>query len=165
MRNTINYIKSLDFAFVICLIAMTGQSFHTFYSFYAVSNIESDLFRIPESILLVIVFEAFTLFYLIRGRSKMAIFYSLCLFVMNCYYYISSGSEGAKLWLGIFLSAIIPISIYFVAEEVKMDFEKKEEINSMEILLKKLEEQFNKTTVVSNTVIKRKTIDNTENDN
>lgn len=135
MKNVLNYIKSLDFAFVLCIMSMLGQSFHTFYSFYAVSNIDSDWFRIPEALILVFVFECFTLFYLMRGRTGLASFYSCCLFVMNVYYYIDSGSSGKELYLGIFLSAIIPISVYFVSEEVKQEyinsFKKKDKVKEL----------------------------------
>lgn len=151
MRKVISYIKSLDFAFLVCVTSMSGQSFHTFYSFHAVSNIPITFFRILESVLLVMVFEAFTLFYLMRGRSGMAMFYSACLFVMNCYYYIDSGVSGPELWMGVFLSIIIPVSIYFVAEEVKKDFEmetpeKKEgfEERIVAMVIEKIQGQFSK---------------------
>lgn len=144
MKNLLTYIKSIDFAFIICILAMLGQAFHTFYAFYAVSSIESDIFRIPEALILVLVFECFTLFYLMRGKPSIAKFYSFCLFVMNIYYYYSSGTEGIKLWLGIFLSIIIPVSIYYVAEEVKQEYEKQperkeERLDDVEKLLKELE--------------------------
>ena len=139
MKKVLFYVKSLDFAFVLCLIAMLGQSFHSYYAFYDVSNLSSDWWRIPESLILIFAFDSFTLFYLMRGRTRLARFYTACLFIMNCYYYISSGPFTLMTLFGIFLSAIIPISIYFVAEEVKLEYEKGKEIDTMAALLTKLE--------------------------
>ena len=150
MKKTLEYIKSIDFAFIICILSMVGQAFHTFYAFYAVSSIESDIFRIPEAFILVLVFESFTLFYLMRGKPKVAKFYSFCLFVMNIYYYYSSGTEGIKLWLGIFLSVIIPISIYYVSEEVREEFDnseknKEDRLDEIEKLIRELSIKKKKT--------------------
>jgi hypothetical protein len=55
---------------------------------------------------------------------------------MNVYYYASTGSVGAKLYLGIFLSLIIPISVYFVSEEVKKEYAKEPEKDRLDDLEK-----------------------------
>lgn len=52
----------------------------------------------------------------------MAKFYSACLCVMNLYYYWIN-LEGLELALGIFISIIIPVSIFNIAEEIKKDYD------------------------------------------
>ncbi len=59
----------------------------------------------------------------------MAMFYSTCLLVMNLYYYWTN-LEGLQLALGIFLSIIIPVSIFNIAEEVAEDYNKSKEVEN-----------------------------------
>ncbi len=122
MKNILSYIRSINFAVLICLLAMGSQAFHTFYSFHAVSKIK-DIPGLIQTGLFVIVFEFFTLFYLMRDRKDMAFFYSSCLLVMNLYYYWIN-LTGLQLGLGIFLSVIIPLSIFNIADEVSKEFKK-----------------------------------------
>ncbi len=126
MKNFLTYIRSIDFAITICLVAMAGQAFHTFYSNYAVSSIKDDLFRIPESFLFVLAFDSFTLFFLARGKTQLAKFFSVCLGIMNEYYYYDSMKHdlGVEFCLGTFISIIMPTAIYFVAEQVKEEYDK-----------------------------------------
>ena len=64
-------------------------------------------------------FEMWTLFYLTRGRKYLAGFYSVCYFVMNIFYYSTNfDTLGWKYASAIFLSFIIPFSIFFGSEEI-----------------------------------------------
>lgn len=146
MKKLLTYIKSLDFAFVICVISITGQSFHTFYAFYDVSIIKNDYIRMAEVVIPILAFESYTLFYLMRGRAHLAKFYSFSLLVMDIYYYVTNGATGSKLWMGIYISLIIPLSIYFVAEEVKSEYERQpenqeERLDEVEKLVRDLEKK------------------------
>lgn len=120
MNKFLTYIKSISFGVTICIVAMLAQSSHSFYCFYSVSGYK-NIVSILESALFVFVFECFTAFYLLRGRINMAKFYSSILLVMNLYYYWMNTS-GLNFVLGVFLSFIIPISIFNVAEEVANEF-------------------------------------------
>lgn len=122
MKGLLTYMRSINFAMIICLMAMFSQGFHSFFSFKAVSSLEGWL-AVCQAMSFVIVFEFFTLFYLMRARKGMALFYSSCLLVMNLYYYWTN-LTGLQLALGIFLSVIIPLSIFNIAEEVSQEYSK-----------------------------------------
>ncbi len=130
MIKLLEYIRSISFAVLICLIAMSSQAFHTFYSFWKVSSIKDKdglydftfFLGVIQVLLFLTAFESFTLFYLMRGKINMAKFYAGCLCIMNLYYYWINLS-GLELALGMFISIIIPVSIFNVAEIIKEDYD------------------------------------------
>jgi len=118
MRKLLTYIKSIDFAFLVTLFIMVLQSFHSFYSFYAVSSIEGKN-GVYQAAGFSFVFELLAILFLMRGRIWTSRFFSFCILVMNIYYYYTN-LTGIELALGMFLSFIIPISLYSIAEEVSI---------------------------------------------
>jgi hypothetical protein len=92
-----------------------------------------------QSLLFVIVFELFTLYYLVRGKKAMAGFYSVCYLIMNIfYYYHNFDTMGPEYWTSLFLSFIIPFSIYNVADNIpkEMEFiEKQKEYTDIESIV------------------------------
>lgn len=118
---------------------MITQGYHSFYTFSKVSNIEG-FGGIIQSLLFVIVFELFTLYYLVRGKRLMAGFYSICYLIMNLFYYYTNFQDdnGSVYWTSLFLSFIIPFSIFNVAENIPKEMaiqEKGEEHKDVESLI------------------------------
>ncbi len=114
----IKYLRSLNFAITLCILSMITQGYHSFYTFYNISNIK-DFWGILQSLLFMSAFELWTLFYLMKGNKWMAGFYSTCYFIMNVFYYSKSFETfGWTYATAVFLSFIIPFSIFFGAEEI-----------------------------------------------
>ncbi len=147
MRSFIKFTRSLEFAGWICLLTMLSQSFHTFYSFNAVSSIENFL-GIIQSGIFVLVFEFFALWYLFRGRENMAKFFAGCLLIMNVYYYWVN-NEGLELALGLFIAVIMPVSVYNAASEIKKQLLEEEAAEKAELekTTQKEKEDSNKLTL------------------
>lgn len=128
MKKLLTYIQSIDFAVLICLMAMISQAFHSFYSFWAVSSIKDFLGAIQTTDF-VIVFEFFTLFFLLRGHAMMARFSAICLLVMNLYYYWTNPELTIpQIILGTFIAFIIPIFIYNTGIEIKKQLDEQKQL-------------------------------------
>ncbi len=127
----IKFLRSLNFAIMLCILSIITQGYHSFYTFLNISKNKENGWGILQALLFMTAFELWTLFYLMRNKPWMAGFYSTCYFIMNIFYYSTSFTEfGWTYATAVFLSFIIPFSIFFGADEIyKMviDSDKKEE--------------------------------------
>ncbi len=137
----VKYFQSLQFTILLCILSMITQGYHSYYTFHKTSNIDGFM-GIIQSLLFVIVFEFFTMYYLVRGRKFMAGFFSVCYLIMNLFYYYSTFEQGgATYWTALFLSFIIPFSIYNIAENIPIEMEaieKGKQVIDMEPLINSL---------------------------
>jgi hypothetical protein len=76
-----------------------------------------------------------------RGRTGLAKFYSFCLWVSNVFYCIKSGLSGIDLAFALFFATIIPVSVYYVAEEVKAEHDAIKEPDELNRLVEELHEK------------------------
>ncbi len=112
---------SLQFTILLCILSMITQGYHSFYTFHKTSNIEGFMGYV-QSILFVVVFELFTLYYLVRGKKMMAGFYSVCYLIMNLFYYYNHFQQSGEVyWTSLFLAFIIPFSIFNLAENIPIE--------------------------------------------
>lgn len=116
----ITFLKSSDFAIWVAILSMIVQSFHSYTAFYNTSSIQ-NYWGIAQAVLFAIIIDSAILFYTVRGRRDIALGAAFVMVVLNAYYYWQFHGLNFNFAFGIFLSLIIPASVYFYSEEVGGD--------------------------------------------
>lgn len=119
-KSLLQIIKSNQFALWIAILSVVVQSFHSFKVFYNASSLSGTAWGIAQGILFAIVIDLAILFYTLRNRRDIALGAALSMFIINAWYYYT---HIGTIWdlnflFGCFISAIIPVSVYFYSEEI-----------------------------------------------
>jgi hypothetical protein len=114
----IEFLRSDKFAVGVAIASVLLQTPHSYYVFQDVSNI-NNIFGQAQALLFAIVIDLSILFYTVRKNKMLARGGAVVMSILNIYYYYLSSGLGASFIFGIFLSLIIPISVYFYSEELE----------------------------------------------
>ncbi len=117
--NLLRSIKSNQFALWVAILSVVVQSFHSYTAFYNTSSLQGTSWGVAQAILFSVVIDLAILFYTVRNRKDIAIWAALVMVVINSYYYWQHWGASFEFIFGVFLSLIIPTSVYFYSEEIK----------------------------------------------
>lgn len=115
-----NYIRSIKFGIFITFCAILSQSYHSYFVFLEVGHIEGWP-GVVQALLFVMTWESFTLFWTARGRKGISLFYSICQILMNNFYYWQKIGWDKSFLVSVFISFILPVSIYQLADEINKE--------------------------------------------
>lgn len=111
------FFGSKSFGLFITICAVLYQSHHSYIVIYEIDGIKG-----PEGVffalLFVIAWESYTLFYVSRGRKWISAGYACWQILMNNFYYWQKIGWDKSFLVSVFISFILPISIYQLAREI-----------------------------------------------
>lgn len=125
-RSLLDIIKSDTFALWVAILSVLVQSFHSFTAFYNASSLYGTAWGIAQGILFAVVIDLAILFYTVRNRTGIAIGAAFFMVVINAYYYYQHLGVSFAFVFGVFLSLIIPMSVYFYSEEIGKEKEREQ---------------------------------------
>lgn len=117
-NRLLTYLKSNNFALLIAILSVAVQSFHSFTAFYNTSGLKGTAWGIAQAALFALIVDMAILFYTLRRRSDIARIAALAMVIINAYYYFQHLGLTLEFIFGVFLSLIIPVSVYFYSEEI-----------------------------------------------
>lgn len=114
-------IKSNDFATYVAILSMVLQSKHTYQAYLSTESLSPDAFDIGFAVLAAIVIDLAILFYTLRNRKDIALGAMMVMMCINGYaYWIIHQQLNISFWAGQFFSLVIPLSVFFYSEEIKI---------------------------------------------
>ena len=126
--NLLKTIKSNQFAIIVAILSVVVQSFHSYTAFYNTSSLHGSLWGVAQAILFAVVIDMAILFYTVRGRKDIALYAAGAMVLINAYYYYQHLGVSFEFVFGVFLSLIIPVSVYFYSEEIHDDDETEKDV-------------------------------------
>lgn len=122
MKNTklLTFLRSNNFALSIAILSVIVQSFHSFTAFYNTSSLH-NAWGIAQAVLFAIIIDLAIIFYTLRNRTDIAKIAALAMVIINAYYYYQHLGVTTEFIFGVFLSLIIPVSVYFYSEEIRLE--------------------------------------------
>lgn len=127
MKRLPHIIKSNEFAVAVAIASMLAQSKHTFQAFLHTESINPGVLDIMSAVLVAIVIDLAILFYTLRKRKDIALGAMIAMIIINSYaYWVIHQEFNSRFFAGLFFSVIIPVSVYYYAEEVVVTRQKKE---------------------------------------
>jgi len=124
--NLPKYIKSNDFALIVAMASVLLQSGHTYHAFLSAETLTPNWVDYTFSVLAAIVIDFAILFYTLRNRKDIAVGAMIAMMAINGYHYwIIHEAFTIRFFAGVAFSMIIPISVYFYSEEIKVTRSKK----------------------------------------
>jgi hypothetical protein len=119
--NLPKIIKSNEFAVWVAIASMVAQSKHTFQAFLHSESLNPNWVDISFAVLVAVVIDLAVLFYTLRNRKDIAIGAMVAMILINGYaYWIIHDGLTVRFIAGIFFSLIIPLSVLFYSDEIKM---------------------------------------------
>jgi hypothetical protein len=112
------FLKSNLFAIIIAILSVIVQSFHSYIAFYNTSSLKGSAWGVAQAVLFSLVIDSAILFYTVRNKKNVALGFSIAMILINTYYYFQHLGISFEFAFGVFLSLIIPISVYFYSEEI-----------------------------------------------
>lgn len=122
-KRIVSLIKSSEFAVWIAILSVVVQSFHSYTAFYNTSSLQGSTWGVAQAVLFSVVIDLAILFYTVRNRRDVASYAALCMVVINAYYYYQHLGLSFSFGFGVFLSLLIPVSVYYYSEEINKDTE------------------------------------------
>ena len=129
----IKSIKSNSFALWVAIASVMVQLPHSYHVFESLSKIPG-FWGILQAVLFAVVIDLALLFYTLRNRRDISLFFAAVMVLINGIYYFDMIGFSARFAAAVIISFVIPVSVYFYSEEIK-----EEEITIND--LKKLREQ------------------------
>ena len=114
-------IKGNDFATYVAILSVILQSGHTFKAYLSTEALNPNWVDYSFAVLAAIVIDLAILFYTLRNRKDIALGAMFVMMAINGYaYWIIHQQLNIAFWAGMFFSAVIPISVFYYSEEIKI---------------------------------------------
>lgn len=117
-NRLLSFLRSNNFALTIAILSVIVQSFHSYTAFYNTSTLKGTAWGMAQAVLFAVIIDLAILFYTVRRRTDIARLAALVMVIINSYYYYQSLGISFEFIFGVFLSLIIPVSVYFYSEEI-----------------------------------------------
>jgi hypothetical protein len=117
MNKLFNYLKSRSFALLLAILSVLVQSPHSFSAFYNTGGIFNN-WGLAQAALFSAILDFSILFYTMRGRSDYAKAGAWAMFLINSYHYYTVWGFSWTFGFGVFLAALVPVSVYGYSEEI-----------------------------------------------
>ena len=121
--SIIDKLGSLKFALVLAMLLTLGQSFHTGYSLYLISDLPEP-YNICFAVFVAFLLDALIVFFVVRGSLANSVVFLIFSTAMNLFALHHSESVNwfnYNSYFAILISIIIPYSIHAVASMVHAD--------------------------------------------
>ena len=121
MKKLPSFIRSNEFAVIVAIASVMVQSGHTFKAFLSSESLDPNWIDVSFSVLAAIVLDLAILFYTLRNRRDIAIGAMVAMIIINLYsYWLVHRQLNVSFYAGVLFSMIIPVSVYFYSEEIKI---------------------------------------------
>lgn len=114
----IKFLKSTSFAITVAILSVVVQSFHSFTVFYGVSELKGNAWGIAQAVLFAVIVDLAILFYTVRGNLRVTWMFAFVMVLINAYYYYTHLGFSFAFVMGVLLSFVLPVSVYFYSEEI-----------------------------------------------
>lgn len=114
-------LKSPTFAIWVAMLSVLVQSFHSFTVFYGVSELKGNAWGIAQAVLFAVIVDLAILFYTVRGNLRVTWMFAFVMVLINAYYYYTHLGFSFAFVMGVLLSFVLPVSVYFYSEEIGDD--------------------------------------------
>ncbi len=124
--NISKIIRSNDFATWAAILAMVLQSKHTYMAYLSVESLDPNWVDMTFAVLAAIAIDVAILFYTLRNRRDIALGAMATMIVINSYaYWDIHQALTWKFYASQFLGLVIPVSVFYYSEEIKVTRQKK----------------------------------------
>ncbi len=123
----IKTLKSNSFALWVAIASVLVQLPHSYHVFASLSKIPG-VWGIVQAALFSIVIDMALIFYTLRNRRDISLFFAAIMVLINGIYYFDMIGFSARFAAAVIISFVIPVSVYFYSEEIK-----EEELTNMDL--------------------------------